>query len=151
MRSIFIEPQYKKEYRIEKVLGRYEPILTVGCKNIWLENKEIYVCDIDRPILNVGELFYLKHINKYVTIQSAVRTSENEVIYRVEDNIFISEEERLHKSELEKEIVEIEKYKEIIDENGKKITELEDIINHIKDIVCNKVFIWTSELKKLLD
>ena len=111
MRSIFLEPQYENKYELKKVFTRYENEIVIRSEKYWVENKEIYVCDIDRPLLEIGEMFFLQHINRYVTIQRVIRTSENEVIYLVEDTYFTIEEEKNHKIELEKQLLDLDSYK----------------------------------------
>lgn len=115
----------------KKVYLRYEAISWCGqVQSIKNRDKYDYVllsaCDVDKPLLEVGEKFYLNEIEEVVVIEEAIRTSGGEVRYHTTYIVETVEDEETEKSKksAEEKVEENRKWRE---ERSKKYHSEEDL------------------------
>lgn len=139
MKSIFLQPvnECKKCLIVRNTDGRsgmhYNPGQSYICEGeIYTHcthTEKIYETDLNLPLLEEGEDFYIAEIEKVVTINKRMRSSDDSVIYEIESRNEIVGSE-LDFSEIRKELNKIyeknDKYERLIKEvkkrwNGKSI------------------------------
>ena len=111
VKSVFRQRKIEKIYKIgieyESFIHKKEQIVIADTndKNI-LSDEVIGTYDVDIPILNIGEEFFLCDINKNVKIKNRMRSSDGSITYYVEDEYIETEntqqthDECQHKLEL---------------------------------------------------
>lgn len=106
-KSIFRRKEFEKiyEYGIREYIQLDKDFFmsTWGCKMIESEepssncflteiaDKELETCNIEMPMLEIGDEFFLHNIQELVKIKKRYRSSEGSVIYYVEDKFVETE------------------------------------------------------------
>jgi len=100
MKSIFRQREVEKIYGIKheiEVLSEVESVkIYDGADKCVLSDKVIGTYDIETPILEVGEEFFIDDIGELVMVEKRVRSSDGTVTYYVKDKVV--ETERTRKS-----------------------------------------------------
>ena len=100
IKSIFRQREVEKLYRLKLSEsysdgGRFSYISRVvgfeGNEEKVLSDKEIGRYDIEIPMLEVGDKFFLHDIQEVVVIKSKMRSSDGSITYYVEDKIIETE------------------------------------------------------------
>jgi len=99
--SIFKQEQHRRTYEfMNTVVDRYYlngnryyagMIMT---KTEKVDESEIFLCDLEMPMLDVGEEFYIEELDKTVIIRKRVRSSKENVCYYVDPEIIEDEESK---------------------------------------------------------
>lgn len=143
-RSIFKQKVYAKRYEVKfiehkipffRVSGyydyNYEYKIVESCSNL-IEEKEIFICELEMPLLEVGDKFYIEELNKLVTIKERYRTSKENVVYFIDDSLVENEQTSISKQEAEDQFIKTEefknKFKELDEMIKKSIAEKDEII-----------------------
>ena len=114
VKSIFRQREVEKLYKIsvrEQYFGyctKYSIEIDDDSKNI-LSDKTIGEYDVEIPMLEVGDAFFLHDISQAVIIKSRMRSSDGSITYYVLDKFVETENTNRSKEECEKEF---EKYKD---------------------------------------
>lgn len=100
MKSIFRQREIEKLYEL-KVDSSYSygiysyrsssRVMAVGNDEKVISDKEIGRYDIEIPMLEVGDEFFLHDIQEVVVIKSKMRSSDGSITYYVEDKIIETE------------------------------------------------------------
>lgn len=100
MKSIFRQREIEKLYEL-KVDSSYSygmysyksssRVMAVGNNEKVISDKEIGRYDIEIPMLEVGDEFFLHDIQEVVVIKSKMRSSDGSITYYVEDKIIETE------------------------------------------------------------
>ena len=92
-RSIFRQKYYEKLYEIEKDYSSniFGNVYKRECFGALLKEEIICTCDVEIPLLESGEQFFITDIQKEVTIKSRMRSSDGSVTYYVEDELVDTE------------------------------------------------------------
>ncbi len=150
--SIFKQRVFRKEYEF---IGRAEYRKDYGsgmwCKNkiyhlqideklIEIKNEEVFRCELEMPILNINEKFYIEEKDVLVTIKEQYRTSKENIIYIVEDKII---ENSITKDSKDKAEILREKFNIFKDANE----ELEKHLNNITSKL-NRYKTYIREIQK---
>lgn len=125
-KSVFRQRKVEKIYYISVHrynYSRYDFAVCNDGENI-LSDDIIGTYDVEIPLLEPGDKFYLHDINETVIIKERVRSSNGDIIYYCVDKFIETEntKESFEKSQLQKE-----KFDELLEENkslNQKITEL---------------------------
>lgn len=114
MKSIFRRKQYEAVYQIgvletvysnSFILGETSNNNVMSYKNKnELSDTVIGEYDIDLPLLEVGDEFFLQDIQELVKIKSRTRSSDGSVVYYVEDKIIETENSKISKEECDKKV-----------------------------------------------
>ena len=114
MKSIFRRKQYEAVYQIgvletvypnSFILGETSNNNVMSYKNKnELSDTAIGEYDIDLPLLEVGDEFFLQDIQELVKIKSRTRSSDGSVVYYVEDEIIETENSKISKEECDKKV-----------------------------------------------
>lgn len=94
MKSIFRQREVEKLYEMVAIGGLFVPDLAVrakGNQNNVISEKEIGEYDIEIPMLEKGDKFFLHNLQEVVVIKSRMRSSDGCIIYYVEDKIVETE------------------------------------------------------------
>lgn len=124
--SIFRQREIEKLYELG-VKNKYEynfifskvdeTLVEVENEDKVISDKEIGRYNIDIPMLEVGDEFFLHDINELVTIKSRTRSSDGSIIYYIDDKIIETDNTRKSYAECREKIehwkYEKEKYKEL--------------------------------------
>ena len=109
-RSIFKQKCYEKLYYIDYNWRSQ----TERIEETWgdaIENRTLGIYDIEIPLLQAGEHFFLSDLEKEVIVEQVIRTSDGDIIYQVYTNT--------------PELIETENTKNTLDECNKKLEENE--------------------------
>lgn len=87
-----------------------------------LEESEIFTCNLEMPMLEEKESFYIEELNLLVKIEEKYRTSKENVVYYIESELIDDEETEKSKLGIEEAIFRKEEMKS-------KILKLEEKIN----------------------
>lgn len=112
-RSIFKQQTYAKRYGFSfynRRRGELWGESKVECfKNEEMINEqEIFVCDLEMPLLEIDEKFYIEELNQLVTITQRWRTSKDSVIYYIEPELIEDKESKIQLDKIKEEIIIIE-------------------------------------------
>ena len=116
-RSIFKQKCYEKLYYIDYNWRSQ----TKRIEETWgdaIENRTLGIYDIEIPLLQEGEHFFLSDLEKEVIVEQVIRTSDGDIIYQVNnasDGL---------------ELIETENTKKTLDECNKKLEENETEPEH---------------------
>ena len=113
MKSIFRRKKYEAVYQIgiletvyvttdyvSSILGKMKNNNVMSYKNKnELSDMVIGEYDIDLPLLEVGDEFFLQDIQELVKIKSRTRSSDGSVVYYVEDEIIETENSKTSQEE----------------------------------------------------
>lgn len=123
-KSIFKQATYRNLYKF-KLKQDNNPLYSLRDRTIfeivkyhkYIKEEVIHTCNLEMPILNAGDLFYITELDKLVTITDSVRTSDNSYMYLCEPQYIEDEksldskkvaeqdkEKHLDKTELEEEL-----------------------------------------------
>lgn len=83
-RSVFKQKYYEKLYKIEKEFYHSELEL-IAFQGTLIKEETIGSYDIEIPMLEPGEHFFLDDIKKDVIIKLRMRSSDGSIVYHVED------------------------------------------------------------------
>lgn len=134
IRSIFRQREIEKLYELKEIKNydiyfdtTYHYVMAVGNYEKVISDKEIGRYDIEIPMLEIGDEFFLYDIQEVVVIKSKMRSSDGSITYYAEDKIVETEntkksyEECNNKLELwHYEKKEFEKLEKEFDEYKKK-------------------------------
>ena len=96
VKSIFRQREIEKLYKLEvsehTQYGMYmshttRSIVTIGNEENVISDKEIGRYDIEIPMLEIGDEFFLHDIQEVIVIKSKMRSSDGSVTYYAEDKI----------------------------------------------------------------
>ena len=118
MKSIFRRKKYEAVYQIgiletvyvttdyvSSILGKMKNNNVMSYKNKnELSDMVIGEYDIDLPLLEVGDEFFLQDIQELVKIKSRTRSSDGSVIYYVEDEIIETENSKTSQEECDEKV-----------------------------------------------
>ena len=118
MKSIFRRKKYEAVYQIgvletvyvttdyvSSILGKMKNNNVMSYKNKKeLSDMVIGEYDIDLPLLEVGDEFFLQDIQELVKIKSRTRSSDGSVVYYVEDEIIETENSKTSKEECDEKV-----------------------------------------------
>ena len=101
-KSIFKQPIYRRLYdfyinsgtKFNQKTRKYEELLypEILKTNEKIREDTIFICDLEMPMLDIGESFYIEKLDKIVEIKERMRTSEENVMYTVEPSVIKDEE-----------------------------------------------------------
>ena len=129
-KSIFRQKTYAVRYHLEYMWPNYvftrerRAEVSVDSSNNLVSDDEIFVCNLEMPLLEKGEEFYIEEQNLLVKIESRCRSSLGSVTYYVEPNHITDDESK-------KSFEELHKYKELY----KKYNDLENKYNKAFDML----------------
>lgn len=112
VRSIFRQREIEKLYRL-KVIERHSfgyhfyssnKVEAEGNEKNVLSDKEIGRYDIEIPMLEVGDEFFLHDIQEVIVIKSKMRSSDGSITYYAEDKIVETENSKKSYEECNKAI-----------------------------------------------
>ena len=118
MKSIFRRKKYEAVYQIgiletvyvttdyvSSILGKMKNNNVMSYKNKnELSDMVIGEYDIDLPLLEVGDEFFLQDIQELVKIKSRTRSSDGSVVYYVEDEIIETENSKTSQEGCDKKV-----------------------------------------------
>lgn len=128
IKSIFRQREIEKLYRLEIVestsLGYFynstSAVQSRGNEERVISDKEIGRYDIEIPMLEVGDEFFLHDIQEVVVIKSKMRSSDGSVTYYVKDKIVETENTKKSYEECTKKVEHWGYEKERFEELEKK-------------------------------
>lgn len=91
-----------------------------------ISESEIFKCDLEMPLLNAGEEFYIEELDKTVKILKRVRTSKENVCYYVEPELIEDEETKRTKELAEQTKLNYEMHKDELDNYKRERNELKN-------------------------
>lgn len=105
-KSIFRQRQCEKLYRFKDNSYLYIKGIEycLNTDNI-ISDKQLTVHDIEAPLLEEGEHFFLHDIEKEIVIKSRMRSSDGTVVYYVNDEIVETENTKRTYEECEQKIL----------------------------------------------
>ena len=90
--SMFRQKVFAKRYYCLVMCGNRWGYNKVSAINIqaaaeqnFLEDSEFFNCDLEMPLLEIGDHFFIEELNELVYIKSRYRTSSNKVVYYIDD------------------------------------------------------------------
>ena len=116
VKSIFRQKEYEKIWVLRAVNCHYYTEHKIEYeRNVLLDEplSDLIVgeYDIEIPLLEVGDKFFLCDIEKEVKIESRMRSSDGSITYYVEDKLVETENTKLSKEKCEKELEDMDYYK----------------------------------------
>lgn len=117
-RSIFKQQIFAKRYKVARKevlpfsyhsLCDTQLFYTVnesGSKLI--KEDEIFVCDLEMPMLQIEEKFYIEEKEMLVTIKSRYRTSKENVVYYIESKLVEDEYTLISKTTEENKLMDVD-------------------------------------------
>ena len=128
VKSIFRQREIEKLYRLEIVesalLGYFynstSAVQARGNEERVISDKEIGRYDIEIPMLEVGDEFFLHDIQEVVVIKSKMRSSDGSVTYYVKDKIVETENTKKSYEECTKKVEHWDYEKERFEKLEKK-------------------------------
>ena len=128
-----IKNQYEYHFIFKKV---DETLIEVANEDKVISDKEIGRYDIEIPMLEIGDEFFLHDIQELVKIKSRTRSSDGSITYYVDDKIVETDNTRKSYSECREKIehwkYEKEKYKELEEKLKNVNKEFDDYRNKYK-------------------
>ena len=119
-KSIFRRKEFEKVYELGikewMQIGDYSCVFTKGCSFIdpnkvssyseltEISDKELGVYDVEMPLLEVGDEFFLHDVQELVKIKSRYRSSDGSITYYVEDKVVETENTQKSKETVEKQL-----------------------------------------------
>ena len=133
-----IRNQYEYNFIFKKV---DETLIEVANEDKVISDKEIGIYNIEIPMLEVGDEFFLHDIQELVKIKNRIRSSDGSIIYYVDDKII--ETDNTRKSYVEcREKIELWKYEKEknkeLEEKNKELKEKLKSVNKEFDDYRNK-------------
>lgn len=134
VKSIFRQREIEKLYEL-KYYGHFNPFLyknkdvglsTVGNKDKILSDKVIGTYDIDIPMLEVGDEFFLHDIQEVVKVKSKMRSSDGSITYYIEDKVIETENTKKTYAECREKIEHWKHEEEQFNELRTKLKEFDD-------------------------
>ena len=128
-----IKNQYEYNFIFSKV---DETLIEVANEDKVISDKEIGRYDIEIPMLEIGDEFFLHDIQELVKIKSRTRSSDGSITYYVDDKIIETDNTRKSYAECREKIehwkYEKEKYKELEEKLKNVNKEFDDYRNKYK-------------------
>ena len=128
-----IKNQYEYHFIFKKV---DETLIEVANEDKVISDKEIGRYDIEIPMLEIGDEFFLHDIQELVKIKSRTRSSDGSITYYVDDKIIETDNTRKSYAECREKIehwkYEKEKYKELEEKLKNVNKEFDDYRNKYK-------------------
>lgn len=128
-----IKNQYEYNFIFSKV---DETLIEVANEDKVISDKEIGRYDIEIPMLEIGEEFFLHDIQELVKIKSRTRSSDGSITYYIDDKIIETDNTRKSYAECREKIehwkYEKEKYKELEEKLKNLNKEFDDYRNKYK-------------------
>ena len=148
--SIFKQDIKAKRYRIVQdggmysySNGYYKKSIVTGFSSEVFETREIFNSNIEMPLLEIGDKFYIEELSKIVHIKDRIRTSKENVLYQIEDEIVEDGESADSLAKCEEMLLD-HKDKSTLEEKicdmNIKISKMQDKINNIKKTWWFKLF-----------
>ena len=140
VKSIFRQREVEKLYTMNMV-----NTLSSSYKNEWtikvisnfqsepLSDKIIGEYDVEIPLLEAGEHFFLHDIEQMVTIKSRMRNSDGSITYYIEDKLVETENTRKSKEKCDAEFKDQTDYKDRFFGMQKSYKELKEEFNQYKE------------------
>ena len=135
VKSIFRQKEYEKIYKI-MYIGQYWPDDYIGRENLgrcemreakagtnYIQDIKIAELDIDLPLLEPNDRFFLADQQMEVQIKSRIKSSDGSIVYYIQDKLIETENTEKTKRKCE-EIVEKCRY--LVNRNEKLTRELEE-------------------------
>lgn len=129
VRSIFRRREVEKIYEINRYCDRFFSLdnsyldvtmnVRVNEDNI-ISDKEIGSYDIEIPMLEVGDEFFLHDIQEVVVIKNRMRSSDGSITYYVKDKLVETENTKRSKEECDKTMKEFKEVREKFEKYAKK-------------------------------
>lgn len=129
VKSIFRRKEVEKIYEINRYCNRYFSLdinyldvtmnVRVNEDNV-ISDKEIGSYDIEIPMLEVGDEFFLHDIQEVVVIKNRMRSSDGSITYYVEDKLVETENTKRSKEECDKTMKEFKEVRERFEKYAKK-------------------------------
>ena len=138
VKSIFRQREVEKLYQINMVererylSNEYEIKVAQNFYSEPLSDKVIGEYNVEIPLLEVGDNFFLHDIEQVVKIQSRMRSSDGSITYYVEDKLVETENTRLSKEKCEAEFADKIDYKNRFFSMQKSYEELQGKFNQYK-------------------
>lgn len=130
VKSVFRQRKYEElyylSYSYRTSYHKEANILAKKNTDKLLSDETIGVYDIEIPMLDIGDKFFLEDIEKVVTIKSRMRGSDGSTIYYVEDETVETEDTKRSLAKCEENILKL-RYKE--DEHSR----LKEEFEHLKE------------------
>jgi len=129
-KSIFRQKTYVRRYSLEYSQYNYmfstrsRKELNIDSSSNLVSDEEIFVCNLEMPLLEDGEEFFIDELNTSVVIESRCRSSLGSVIYYVRSKHVDDEETK-------RTFDELHKYKELYD----KYNKLENMYNKAVSLI----------------
>ena len=128
-----IKNQYEYHFIFKKV---DETLIEVANEDKVISDREIGRYDIEIPMLEIGDEFFLHDIQELVKIKSRTRSSDGSITYYVDDKIIETDNTRKSYAECREKIehwkYEKEKYKELEEKLKNVNKEFDDYRNKYK-------------------
>jgi hypothetical protein len=145
-KSIFKQPVHRKLYSFKEIYN-YDIFRTGTEKGIFGETEfvktnDIFTCELEMPMLEVGEEFYIEELNQTVKVTKRIRSSKENVCYYTEPETI--EDEKTIESKLKAE--ELQKLNILKEEEVRK---LNDEIFYLKEFKTRvKKSFWFKFIKE---
>lgn len=115
VKSVFRQKQYEKIWILRATNCHYYTEYKIeqeqNFSNEPLDDIVIGEYDIEIPLLEVGDEFFLHNIEKTVKIKSRMRSSDGSITYYVEDKLVETENTKTSKEKSKKELDDQNRYK----------------------------------------
>lgn len=136
VKSIFRQREIEKLYELYYYggwysLNRFKREESVGLSTISntkqiISDKVIGTYDIEIPMLEIGDEFFLHDINEVVKVKNKMRSSDGSITYYVEDKVVETENTRKTYAECRKKIEHWNHEQSKFDDLKQRIEELEE-------------------------
>lgn len=127
-KSIFRQRQCEKLYHITRsyfYLDKYKFEYYANANNV-LSDNQLTVHDVEAPLLEPGEHFFLHDLQKEIVIKSRLRSSDGTTVYYAEDEVIETENTKKSLEECKEELFRYEELNEEINKLKKKFEEYKE-------------------------
>lgn len=126
-KSIFRQRQCEKLYRVTRHYYYSSSVLEhyADTSNV-LSDNQLTVHDVEAPLLEPGEHFFLHDLQKEIVIKSRLRSSDGTTVYYAEDEVVETENTKKSLEECKEEILKYEKLNEKIEKLEKEFEEYKE-------------------------
>lgn len=138
VKSIFRQREIEKMYQINMVerercfYNEYEIKVVQNFYSEPLSDKVIGEYNVEIPLLEVGDNFFLHDIEQMVTIKSRMRSSDGSITYYIEDKLVETENTRKSKEKCDAEFKDRTDYKDRFFGMEKSYKELKEEFDQYK-------------------
>lgn len=126
IKSIFRQREVEKLYEIKKYRKRaygycfLEVSMSIRENEDVISDKEIGRYNVEIPMLEIGDSFFLHDIQEVIVVKDRMRSSDGSITYYVKDKIVETENTKRTKKECDKIMQEFKELKEEFAEYKKK-------------------------------